>query len=39
MADLLGLDAQRLCVWVFARCVLESLDVPELRPVAVALAP
>ncbi len=39
MADLLGLDAQRLCAWVFARCVVESLDVPELRLVAAALAP
>jgi len=39
MADLLDLDAPRLGQWLFARCVLESLDAPELRPVAVALAP
>jgi len=38
MAQLLDLDAPRLRRWLVARCVLESLDAPELRPVVVALA-
>jgi streptomycin 6-kinase len=39
MADLLGVDRERLVCWLFARCVLESLDQPQLRDVAVRLAP
>ncbi len=39
MADLLDLDARRLCQWLFARCVIESLDDPELRPAIAALTP
>lgn len=38
IADLCDLDARRLRQWLFARCVLESLDDPGLRPVVVALA-
>jgi streptomycin 6-kinase len=39
MADLLGLDPERLLAWLFARCVLETLDHPELRDVVARLAP
>jgi len=39
MADLAGVDGQRVTQWLFARCVLECMDQPELRPVAAALAP
>jgi streptomycin 6-kinase len=39
MAGLLDLDPERLRRWLFARCVLESLDRPELGRVARALAP
>lgn len=39
MADLLGLDRDRLLGWLFARCVQESLDQPSLRQVAAVLAP
>ncbi len=39
MADLLGLEADRLRLWVFARCVLESLDRPALAAVARRVAP
>jgi streptomycin 6-kinase len=39
MADLLGLDHDRLVGWLFARCVQESLDQPSLREVAAVLAP
>ena len=39
MAGLLDLDANRLRHWLFARCVLESLDQPYLAGVAEALAP
>jgi streptomycin 6-kinase len=39
LADLVGLDAGRVRRWMFARCVQESLDAPELAPVAAALAP
>ena len=39
MADLLGLDADRLIAWLFARCVQESIDWPALRAVAIALRP
>ena len=39
MAALLELEANRLRHWLFARCVLESLDRPLLGAVAAALAP
>jgi streptomycin 6-kinase len=39
MADLLALDADRLRYWLFARCVLESIESPTLRTTAVHLAP
>jgi streptomycin 6-kinase len=39
MAGLLGLDAERLRMWLFARCVLESIDQPHLRLAAIELAP
>ncbi len=39
MADLLGLDPERLVSWLFARCVQESIDQPALREVAARLAP
>jgi len=39
MADLLGLDPDRLLLWLFARCVLESPDSPWLGEVARRLAP
>jgi len=39
MADLLDLDAQRLRLWLFARCVQESLGEPHLQLVANDLAP
>lgn len=39
MADLAGLDAERVCLWLFARCVQESLDEPDLAAVATQLAP
>ena len=44
MADLSGVDPERLRLWLFARCVLESRWVPESRwsdveDVAVGLAP
>jgi streptomycin 6-kinase len=39
MADLLDLDAERLRQWLFARCVQESLDEPDLHIVATDLAP
>lgn len=39
MADLLELDEARLTLWLFARCVQESLDQPRLRCLASALAP
>jgi streptomycin 6-kinase len=39
MADLLGLEADRLIAWLFARCVQESIDDPALRAVAHALRP
>ena len=38
-ADLVGLDPDRLRRWLFARCVQECLDQPQLRPVAGQLAP
>ena len=39
MSELLELDVDRLRQWVFARCVQESVDQPQLRGVAVDLAP
>jgi streptomycin 6-kinase len=39
MARLAGLDPDRVRHWLFARCVQESVGDPELRPVAVRLAP
>jgi streptomycin 6-kinase len=39
MADLLGLDADRLLLWLFARCVQESPDEPSLEEVARRVAP
>lgn len=39
MAGLLGIDRHRLGQWLFARCVLESLDQPLLGQVAERLAP
>jgi streptomycin 6-kinase len=38
MAGLLDLDPERLVTWLFARCVQESLDQPELRKVAARIA-
>ncbi len=34
MADLLDLDRERLLLWLFARCVQESPDAPDLIDVA-----
>jgi streptomycin 6-kinase len=39
LADLLELDRDRLVVWLFARCVQESVDSPLLADVALLLAP
>ena len=39
MADLLGLDRERLLLWLFARCVQESPDWPALGDVARRVAP
>jgi streptomycin 6-kinase len=39
MADLLGLDEQRLRAWLFARCVVEAVDWPGLGRVARRIAP
>jgi streptomycin 6-kinase len=39
IAELLGLDVERLRRWLFARCVIESSDWPALAPIARALAP
>ncbi len=39
MADLLALDHERLRLWLFARCVQESPDRPELAGVARRIAP
>jgi streptomycin 6-kinase len=38
MADLAGIDPDRLIGWLLARCVQESLDQPALREVAARLA-
>jgi streptomycin 6-kinase len=39
MATLLGLDADRVRLWLFARCVLEAEREPGLWAVATRLAP
>jgi streptomycin 6-kinase len=39
MADLAGLDAERVQLWLFARVVQESVNLPWLRPVVPRLAP
>jgi streptomycin 6-kinase len=39
MADLVGVDAERLRLWLFARCVQESAEYPQLAEVATAVAP
>jgi streptomycin 6-kinase len=39
MADLLDLDPDRVALWFFARCVVESAGWVELREVAAHLAP
>lgn len=39
MADLTGLDAGRVQLWLFARAVQESVHMPWLRPVVPVLAP
>jgi streptomycin 6-kinase len=39
IADLVGLDSDRLLLWLFARCVQESPDWPALAEVARRIAP
>lgn len=39
MAGLLDLDAERLRLWLFARCVVESIDWPQAREVAPLVRP
>ena len=39
LADLLELDLERLLQWLFARCVQDSAERPELADVAARLAP
>jgi streptomycin 6-kinase len=39
MADLCGLDPDRLRLWLFARCVIESGRRPGFVTAAVRLAP
>lgn len=39
MADLAGLDPDRVLLWVFARCIQESPDRPALAAVARRIAP
>ncbi len=39
LAELLELDPRRVLQWLFARCVQESIDAPELAEVASVLAP
>ena len=39
MAELAGLDPDRLLLWLFARCVQESADWPSLAHVARSVAP
>jgi streptomycin 6-kinase len=38
MAELLELDPQRLTAWLFGRCVIESIWMPQIRWVATALS-
>jgi streptomycin 6-kinase len=38
-AELLALDPDRLLLWLFARCVIESVDWPTLAPIARLVAP
>ncbi|MDQ1455913.1 MAG: streptomycin 6-kinase [Actinomycetota bacterium] len=39
IAELLALDPDRLLLWLFARCVIESVDWPTLAPIARLVAP
>jgi streptomycin 6-kinase len=39
VADLLGLEEERLLLWLFARCVQESPDWPALAEIARRVAP
>jgi hypothetical protein len=39
VADLVGIDTDRLLLWQFARCVIESLDWPALAETAHRIAP
>ena len=39
MADLCEVDRERLGLWLFARCAVESPWWPALAPIAVTLAP
>lgn len=39
MADMAGLDSRRLTLWLFARCVQESVGNPLLAEVAARIAP
>jgi streptomycin 6-kinase len=39
LADLCGLDRERVRLWLFARCVIETRNWPELLDVVVQLAP
>jgi streptomycin 6-kinase len=39
LSDLVGVDAERLRLWLFARCVQESVEWPSLADVAQAIAP
>ncbi len=39
LADLAGLETERVAQWLFARCIQESIDHPALYDVAVRLAP
>ena len=39
MADLTGLDSDRVRQWLFARCVIEGVEDPTLQAVAATLAP
>jgi len=39
VADLAGVDRDRVGLWLFARCVVESIHWPDLREVARRLAP
>jgi streptomycin 6-kinase len=39
MADLAGLDVERVLLWTYARCAVDAVDDPELYDVAARLAP